>query len=781
MFACVLVVAAALAGTGLPYNTFSRDGKLSVEASGCGLWRVAHSGRQDWALTAWGGERAVRPGEVWRIVCRGAADGTNAVRASVSAVLYGADGKALSWSFAARPLQAAGVTTNAFAIPQDAAKIVCRVAGSGPSSFAVGALGVERIEAGVAADVGRTLTVGDETVAVAVDTCDLGLSVTDRRTGRTWSGRASGGSFSPYLVREVVARERGFVRMRVREAVSLCDHELSLRLDPSAPGELVVSLKGEGPMAGPLVCPRAFVGRTGDSFVVPMSEGFLLPVGEKVLWMDWLPAYKASLSMPFMGMAGEGEKDGVMAILETPDDAGFRIVNEAAGPVGFAPCWMPSRRRFGYERRVRFVFLEKGGYVAMAKRYRAFARERGLLKTFAEKAKERPNVARLPGAANVWYFPRRGEPSAPAVAKEMQAAGIARLLWSGNTSFPDDVKAIAALPETLVGRYDCYRDVYYPAQMAALGMKPNANGHDICSNTSAWPDDVVWDTSDPNSWRRGWSPRRDRATSCAVQCALRQPRRLMDNVAWEMERKPFTARFIDVTTSSGWEECEHPAHPMTRTACREAMVGMLGALGRRFDLVVGSEQGMDAAVPVCDYFEGMLSPWAARMPHGRPGAGRPEIFRDPFVPTNVTSQELARVADVGLSPKYRIPLFELVYHDCCCAHWYWYDYSNRPLCLWNRRDLFNALYGTAPMYIFDYRHWTEHRAEFLKSYALIGPIARRTGFSEMVSHRFLSPDRRVQRTEFADGTVVIANFGDRPVSLPEATVPANAAWTSDLR
>ena len=73
------------------------------------------------------------------------------------------------------------------------------------------------------------------------------------------------------------------------------------------------------------------------------------------------------------------------------------------------------------------------------------------------------------------------------------------------------------------------------------------------------------------------------------------------------------------------------------------------------------------------------------------------------------------------------------------------------------------------------------KAEFLKSYRLTGPIARRTGFSEMVSHRFLSPDRRVQRTEFADGTVVIANFGDRPVSLPEATVPANAAWTSDLR
>lgn len=47
---------------------------------------------------------------------------------------------------------------------------------------------------------------------------------------------------------------------------------------------------------------------------------------------------------------------------------------------------MPECGKPGYPRRVRFVFFDRGGYVAMAKRYRAYATERGLVKTFREKA-----------------------------------------------------------------------------------------------------------------------------------------------------------------------------------------------------------------------------------------------------------------------------------------------------------------------------------------------------------------------------------------------------------
>ena len=51
---------------------------------------------------------------------------------------------------------------------------------------------------------------------------------------------------------------------------------------------------------------------------------------------------------------------------------------------------------------IRYVFLDRGGYVAMAKRYRRHARETGLLRTLAVKREANPHVDLLIGAANVW-------------------------------------------------------------------------------------------------------------------------------------------------------------------------------------------------------------------------------------------------------------------------------------------------------------------------------------------------------------------------------------------
>ena len=39
----------------------------------------------------------------------------------------------------------------------------------------------------------------------------------------------------------------------------------------------------------------------------------------------------------------------------------------------------------------------------------------------------------------------------------------------------------------------------------------------------------------------------------------------------------------------------------------------------------------------------------------------------------------------------------------------------------------------------------------------------------MTDHRILSPDRLVQQTVFADGTIVTVNFGDKPFDLLDGT------------
>jgi hypothetical protein len=197
---------------------------------------------------------------------------------------------------------------------------------------------------------------------------------------------------------------------------------------------------------------------------------------------------------------------------------------------------------------------------------------------------------------------------------------------------------------------------------------------------------------------------------------------------------------------------------MTRTESREWKMELLRLVWDEYGLITGCETGHEAAVPHVHYFEGMLS-----LAHYRvPDAGRRmrEIWYD--VPE--------RVEKFQLGHEYRLPLWELVYHDCVASHWYWGDYNNKLPALWDKRDLFNVLYGTVPMFMFEPAFWEEHKARFAQSYRTTGPVARATGYAEMIDHRFLTEDRGVQRTEFANGVSVTVNFTENEVTLADGTV-----------
>jgi len=92
--------------------------------------------------------------------------------------------------------------------------------------------------------------------------------------------------------------------------------------------------------------------------------------------------------------------------------------------------------------------------------------------------------------------------------------------------------------------------------------------------------------------------------------------------------------------------------------------------------------------------------------------------------------------------------------------------------LWDKRDLFNVLYGTPPMFMFDRASWRENRARFIQSYRNTCPLVRRVGYSEMTDHRFLTPDRSVQQTTFANGARVTVNFGAADFQLPDGRLLA---------
>jgi len=582
----------------------------------------------------------------------------------------------------------------------------------------------------------ETLFVSNNAISVTLNTDDATLSVTDKRTGHTWRQQA--------LTKGKIiqsAKTGGGIEMTWRQPGLDMDFETKLLLDKNLP-EFTFGLTSKGELKWSLRFPHPFVTEPGTYLVVPMNEGISYPVEDKTISPRRLVAYGGhGICMPFWGVT-DGRK-GHMAIIETPDDASVRI-QRTDEKLCITPEWDSQKGQFGYTRRLRYVFFDKGGHVAICKRYRSYAQKTGLLKTLEQKRKENPDVDLLIGAVNVWCWER----NALAFVQEMKSLGIERILWSHREQ-PDVIKSMNEMGGILTSRYDIYQDLMDPQVVEQQLRRVHPDW-----TQAGWPKDIMLDKN--GDWRKGWRVRgRDgQMYPCGVLCDRQAPKYARKRVPAELKTHPYRCRFIDTTTASPWRECYHPDHPMTRGDSRHWKMELLRVICEDMKLVTGSETGHDAAVPYVHYFEGMLSLGPYRVPEA--GRNMSKIWDE--VPE--------RVAKFQVGHKYRLPLWELVYHDCVVAQWYWGDYNNKLPAIWDKRDLFNILYGTPPMFMFTRQVFNQNKDRFAQSYKNVCPVARAVGYAEMTDHSFLTADRNVQQTKFANGTTIMVNFGDESYSLP---------------
>ena len=564
------------------------------------------------------------------------------------------------------------------------------------------------------------------------------LTVTDSRTHHTWTQQGA------RVTATAATAAKGQIHATVHDNANNLDLDVTLSLAEERP-EFEIAISGDGPMRTTVAFPAPFVTAKGTWLIVPMNEGILYPVDDESIPNRQLVAYGGhGICMPWFGVTDPTAGDGVMAILETPDDARIDISRQPGSPLAIRPLWEASRAKFSYARKIRYVFLDRGGYVAQAKRYREYAQATGLFKTLAAKRRENPNVDLLMGAVNVWNW----DMNKTALATEMKSLGMEHVLWS-NGGTPREIADINALG-FLTSRYDIYQDVWPPDAPGGL-------------TKAGWPDDLVWL---PNGdWMKGWAHNQKNADGTVtvyqggVISSARALERAKQEIPADLETHPYKCRFIDTTTASPFREDYNPAHPLTRSDDRRYKMALLEFCSRTSKLVVGTETGIDPSVPYVDYYEGMLS----LGPYRLPDAGRDMLQYKPPTPDFLKFQ---------VGHFYRIPLWELVYHDCVVSQWYWGDYNNKAPEVWPRRDLFNVLYATPPMFMFNRDTWQKSKTQFVDSYQRICPLVRELGYDEMLSHEFVSADHAVQRTEWKSGTQVVVNFGDAPYKLPDGrTVP----------
>lgn len=705
---------------------------------------IEHRGERDWSFEP--SQRiSVQPGDIYELSAWLKLQGAGHATLCVST--WDAQGRNMGWSYGDRTIRASAhwkACQSRLVVPAGVAQIQPRLIGYGPSTvwsddYALVKLG--NVSAMRGTNLPDELFLTNRTLVVGICTSNATLTVLDRRTGRQWRQH-------PTQTDVVVTRaqkEQERIHLDLMHVPSAMGMTAEIELDAQR-SEFVFSVAGTGELHEALRYPYPFGSESGDRLVVPMNEGISYPVDDPSIETFRLIAYGGhGICMAFWGVTDD--RQGHAVIIETPDDAAIRLLRQESRLV-IAPEWDPQKGQFGYTRKLRYVFFEQGGHVAMAKRYRDYARETGLLKTLAQKRSENPSVDLLVGAVNVWNWD--AEPVA--LAREMQAAGIERILWSRGGS-GDVLKALNDM-KVLTSRYDIYQDMMDPENFSMVQWK-----HPDWT-TAAWPKDIILKSD--GDWLRGWGieGKNGEWFHCGVLCDRQAVDYARQRVPAELSSKPYLCRFIDTTTAAPWNECYHTNHPMTRTESRVWKMKLLDFMSREMKLVTGSETGHDAAVPFLHYFEGMLSLGPYRVPDA--GRDMQRIWNDVPEP----------VAKFQLGHAYRLPLWELVYHDCVVAQWYWGDYNNKLPSLWEKRDLFNLLYGTPPMFMFDRKLWQAQKDRFVQSYRNTCPYVRAVGYQEMTDHQFLTQDRNVQRTVFANGITITVNFGSTPHQLPSGQIVA---------
>ena len=728
------------------WTTWSRkQGALTVKMdsehahAGERSLHVVHTGERDWAITQ---EQRIQveARDIFRITGQVRCKEVKS-RATLSVVLRGDGNQTINWIYGAARTRGTHdwrKLTSRFVVPEGTTSIEFRITGGGPGEAWIDDVSLKKVgnvddlrrELGAS---GKPLELSNDALAVRVDPKQGTLSLTDRRISHTYRSGQSRDTIILSAARK--SERRGLLRLL--QATSGRRYRVLLEVDRSEAACSLTLSTDEEQMQEDLAFPPALHSVHGDWLVVPLNEGILYPVDDpSVSPPHRLVAYSGhGLCMPWFGVTDMDR--GVMAVIGSPDDMYVDFGRDDNGNLYINPVWQPSKGSLRYDRTITYRLFDGGGYVAQAKAYREVAKREGRFRSLKEKRRANPDVDLLLGAPDVWTV----QVDPVEIARKLHQDGVERLLFSfhGSSSRRGDrAEQVSKIKDLgyLVTRYDTYR-TSWPEGEPEYAWRHHKS-----------PEHIV--EREDGSLRRGWAIKRDGNVYPGYELtSSEQLRRAGEQIPEDQSKHNYDGRFIDTTTAAALMEDYDPDHPLTRTRDRHYKTKLLALISKELGLICGSETGQDWAAPVVHYFEGMMS----LGPYRVPDAGR-NMYKY-HAPTD-------KLLKYMVGPRYRVPLWELVYHDSVVAYWYWGDASNKQPELWDTRDLWNVLYCTPPLWMIDREDWRKYSDRFVKSYKDVCPVVRKAAYQAMVDHEFLTDDHSVQRTSFSSGLQVTVNFGEEP-------------------
>jgi hypothetical protein len=222
--------------------------------------------------------------------------------------------------------------------------------------------------------------------------------------------------------------------------------------------------------------------------------------------------------------------------------------------------------------------------------------------------------------------------------------------------------------------------------------------------------------------------------------------------------------FIDCDGFGEYFDDYSEQHPATQESDMQARISRMAWIRDTFGAVIGTE-GCSAGVAATVHFaHGVLTPafgWGdpdLKNPHNKFFLGayyppdEPQVFFKP-----VAIKEEYRY--IYFEPRFRLPLFETVFHDSVVATHHWSFASLKTRDYAQTVELLELLYNVPPLYHLNVGVFERRKARLLRHYKFFSPLHRELGLLPLTDFQWLTPDRSVQRTRFGDQVELTANFG----------------------
>ncbi|NQX60747.1 glycoside hydrolase [Paenibacillus qinlingensis] len=599
----------------------------------------------------------------------------------------------------------------------------------------------------------NTWKLADEHIEVTFNPSEMRIAVKDKRVNKTWEQLP----FEHGVRLDKVSQLGNTLQLNLQGSVAMI-----AQIELTDQSEVCFTLTADPQVAMEKISfPPAFQTPDKEHYLLQTdSQGLLLPVDDSFYPLEEQPLFfcGGGAAMAWIGVTDAQFETGYMAIFETPFDAAIALKREN-GLLTFSPTWLSSMGEFRYERRIRYVFFDKGGYVAQCKRYRAYVWPKNKVLTLKQNEERFPAIAKILGAVHVYVWDKAREVS---FARKLKEAGIekALFLWDANhLPYPEE-DYDSRLKELGygTGAYELFTDIHPEghagnAEIERIPLKRNVYPGLFDKITSRKPDGSTYS----NQYGTYVCPE-------AVQLEM------IKRVEKELRTYPHETYFVDVYQANGLYECHHKDHSLTRQQYAEAILRNYELLEDNYKVYLGAEFGADFVGSHGVYVHGMMTlqrTWFNSDIHKKGSIHHLGDWKNNERPSVMLGTRTATDTYLAYSiNEYtRVPLYELVYHDAIVTSWRWEDANHHSPEIWWKKDLFNVLYGSAPLWSIDQDRWDSFEISFVESYTKVCTWLQQICYDELVSHRFVNEDRTVQETQFSSGKRAIVNFSDKPYTF----------------